>query len=116
MTTATFATHRARFGLAVLVGSLLAGSLAVAQAQTTQDEPAVVVKYADLDLSTTAGVTALYKRIANAARMVCPYQDARELTLQAIGNACREASIARAVRSVHNAELAALQNAHAKRG
>jgi UrcA family protein len=118
MTTAHFATHRSRLvSVAVLVGSLLAGSLAVAPVASAREEgSAIVVKYGDLDLSTTEGVTTLYKRISTAAHWVCPYDDARELALKAVNQSCRKASIERAVRSIHNAELASILDEHAKRG
>jgi UrcA family protein len=118
MSTATLAAHRTRSGrIAVLVGSLLAGTLGIAQAQPpAQETPSVVVKYGDLDLSTSAGARTLYQRISAAARMVCPYENARELGLKAKGRECREAAIARAVSSVHNTELALIQAQHANRG
>jgi UrcA family protein len=117
MTTATFATNSTRFGrIAVLVGSLLAGSFAVAPVVSAQEVPSIVVQYSDLDLSTTDGVQTLYKRITAAAREVCPYSNARELNFKAIGQSCRDAAIERAVRSVHNTELAAIRDEHAKRG
>jgi UrcA family protein len=117
MTTATLANNRSRLAsVAVLVGSLLAGSLAVAPVVSAQETPSIVVKYSDLDLSTSDGARTLYKRITAAASMVCPYQDARELNFKAIGQSCREAAIEHAVRSIHNTELAAIRDEHAKRG
>jgi UrcA family protein len=117
MTTATLANNRSRFAsVAVLVGSLLAGSLAAAPVVSAQEAPSIVVKYSDLDLSTSDGARTLYKRIRAAANMVCPYGDARELTLKAIGQSCRADAIERAVRTIHNTELAAIRDEHAKRG
>ena len=37
----------------------------------TPDPPSVTVRYADLDLSSPAGATALYQRIQAAAKQVC---------------------------------------------
>ena len=117
MNTATFATNSARLGrIAVLVGSLLAGSLAVAPVVSAQEAPSIVVKYSDLDLSTSDGATKLYQRINAAASMVCPYQNARELTFKAIGASCRAEAVERAVRSIHNTELAAIHDEHTRRG
>ena len=121
MTTATFTTRAANKGtrlapVAVLVGSLFAGSFAVAPVVSAQEAPSVVVKYNDLDLSTSDGVRTLYKRITAAASVVCPYENARELAFKAIGQSCRNDAVERAVRSIHNAELAALRDEHAKRG
>ena len=117
MTTATPATNRTRFApVALLVGSLLAGSFAVAPVVSAQEFPSIVVKYSDLDLSTSDGARTLYKRITAAASLVCPYQDARDLTSKAIGKSCRETAIEHAVRSIHNTELAAVRDEHTKRG
>ena len=117
MTTATLSSNTTRFTrIAVLVGSLLAGSIAVAPVVSAQEAPSIVVKYSDLDLSTSDGARTLYKRISAAASVVCPYTDARELNLKAIGQSCREAAIEQAVRSIHNTELAAIRDEHAKRG
>lgn len=121
MTTATFATvannKRSRLApVAMLVGSLFAGSFAVAPVVSAQEAPSIVVKYSDLDLSTSDGVSTLYKRITAAASAVCPYQGERELGLKSIGQACRDAAVEHAVRSIHNAELAAIRDEHAKRG
>jgi len=118
MTTATFATNSSRSvaRIAVLVGSLLAGSLAVAPVVSAQEAPSIVVKYSDLDLSTTEGATTLYKRIKAAASLVCPYGNARELSFKAVGASCRADAIERAVRSIHNTELAAVHDEHTRRG
>jgi UrcA family protein len=121
MTTATRTTRANNKGtrlapVAVLVGSLFAGSFAVAPVVSAQEAPSIVVKYSDLDLSTSDGVRTLYKRITAAASVVCPYEDARQLAFKAINQSCRDAAVQRAVRSIHNAELAAISDQHAKRG
>jgi UrcA family protein len=117
MTVPTFASDRNRIGrIAVLTASLLAGAFGVAHAATPLDEvPTVVVKYGDLDLSTRDGARALYKRISYAAAEVCP-EDSRDLARHAQAQACREAAIARAVRDINRPQLAALHDAHTKRG
>jgi UrcA family protein len=103
--------------IAVLVGCLLAGSVGAAQAATSEDAvPTVVVRYGDLDLSTTDGARVLYQRISVAARQVCPVQITRVLALVGKNRACREAAIERAVNAVNNPQLAALRSEHVKRG
>jgi UrcA family protein len=118
MTTANLVTNSSRSvaRIAVLVGSLLAGSLAVAPVVSAQEAPSIVVKYSDLDLSTTEGAQKLYKRIKTAASLVCPYENAREMAFKAIGQSCRKEAVERAVRSIHNAELAAVHDEHTRRG
>ena len=117
MTAATVNSNRSTIGrVAVLAASLLAGSLGVAHAAPAQDLPRVVVSYGDLDLSSSEGVRELYKRIASAAREVCPYADARELGQVALNRSCRNAAISRAVREVNSPQLVALRAEHVKRG
>jgi UrcA family protein len=103
--------------VAVLVGCLLAGSVGAAQAATSTDEvPSVVVRYGDLDLSTTKDARVLYQRISDAARQVCPYENSRVLMQVSKNRACREAAIERAVNAVNSPQLAAMRSEHVKRG
>ncbi len=117
MTAATVNSNRSTMArVAVLAVSLLAGSLGVAHAAPAQDLPQVVVSYNDLDLSSSDGVRELYKRIASAAREVCPYPDAREIGQVALNRSCRNAAISRAVRDVKSPQLVALRAQHVKHG
>ena len=118
MTAATVNSNRGTMGrVAVLAACLLAGSLGVAQAATPgTDVPQIAVSYSDLDLSTAAGTHELYKRIADAAREVCPYPNARALAEFEINHSCREAAIAKAVREINSPALVALRAEHVKRG
>jgi UrcA family protein len=103
--------------VAVLVGCLLAGSVGAAQAATSTDNvPSVVVRYGDLDLSTTEGVRVLYQRISVAAHQVCPFEHSRVLSQVGKNRACREAAIERAVNAVNNPQLVAMRSEHVKRG
>lgn len=118
MNFATFTSNRVPLGrIAVLVGCLFAGAAGAAQAAVPADAaPSVVVRYGDLDLSTTEGVRTLYQRITVAARKVCPYDNSKQLSLVTKSYACREAAIEHAVASIHNTQLAALRSEHTKRG
>jgi UrcA family protein len=78
--------------------------------------PRVAVSYGDLDLSSSAGVSELYKRIYHAAERVCPYPNARALSEVAVNHTCRETAIAQAVREVNSPQLVALRAEHVKRG
>jgi UrcA family protein len=92
-----------------LGGCLLAGALSVAHANSARDfVPAVAVAYGDLDLSTQAGSTVLYRRIVMAAEKVCPSVDIRELGRFEAVRACQDAAIARAVSRVDSPQLAAV--------
>jgi UrcA family protein len=104
--------------VAVLAACLLAGTLGVARAAAPlEDGPSLVVSYGDLDLSSADGVRALYKRIALAAREVCPREGGLDLAGVTFAHACRAAAIERAVARINNPQLAALSSAeHTKRG
>jgi UrcA family protein len=103
--------------IAVLVGCLLAGSVGAAQAATSEDAvPTIVVRYGDLDLSTTDGASVLYQRISVAARQVCQLEFSRAVSQIGKSRACREAAIERAVNAVNTPQLVALRSEHVKRG
>lgn len=103
--------------IAVLVGCLLAGTVGAAQAATSEDAvPTIVVRYGDLDLSTTEGARVLYQRISVAAHQVCPFENSRVVSQIGKNRACREAAIQRAVNTVNNPQLVAMRSEHVKRG
>jgi UrcA family protein len=118
MNAATVNSNRSTMGrVAVLAACLLAGSLGVAQAAApVTGVPQIAVSYSDLDLASSEGTRELYKRIANAAREVCPYPNARELAQLEVNHSCRDAAIAKAVREVNSPALVALRAEHVKRG
>jgi len=118
MNFATVKSNRVVIGrIAVLVGCLLAGSVGAAQAATSTDAvPTIVVRYGDLDLSTTDGASVLYQRISLAARQVCPFEVTKVLSQIGKSRACREAAIERAVNAVNNPHLVAMRTEHVKRG
>ncbi len=65
-----------------------------------------VVRYADLNLGSRAGVDQLYQRIVAAAHRVCGTDQAFSLTAQVESRQCAERAIARAVAAVDNPALA----------
>jgi UrcA family protein len=74
-----------------------AGVLALSPIPALADEiPTRTVRYADLDLTRPEGVTRLERRIAAAARSVCPTDDSRDLRLAMKIKKCREAARASA--------------------
>jgi UrcA family protein len=106
-----------RFGK--IASMILAGSLfgvmtvgAATAATPNSEAPAVVVKYADLDISTDRDLHILYKRIVSAATEVCPQWLSGDLHSAMIARSCREAAIGRAVQQINSPWLAAL---HANR-
>jgi UrcA family protein len=104
-----FNPNRFTLGLAVLA---LAPALSVADASaatvSAQDPPSVTVRYYDLSLNSSQGVTVLYQRIRGAAGQVCRSLEGREpLELQVARNDCFAHSVANAVRAVHYDALSA---------
>jgi UrcA family protein len=87
-------------------GTLLGVSLcalgALATANAASDElPARVVPYGDLDLTHMDGVLTLYRRIHVAARDVCRPQSASDLGAEAFVRNCESQAIAGAVADVN---------------
>jgi UrcA family protein len=123
MTTATSRStvHFRAALLAIAAGAITVIGTAVwptaAQAGTFSDAaPQVTVPYGDLNLSTDAGTIVLYRRIAAAAREVCPDMYSRNLSVVAASRACRAEAIANAVHEVHNSRLALVHAAHMQHG
>jgi UrcA family protein len=105
-----------RAGLAMIAGCVVAAAAGVADAATPPaDVPSMIVRYADLDLTTEQGAHTLYRRIQSAAQYVCPSADIRDLERSAISRSCQEQAVARAVQAVSSPRLAAVYAAHVKR-
>jgi UrcA family protein len=106
----------------VKLALLTAGSLAAAlsfgavNAATPEDPPSVVVKYSAQDLNTESGVKEVYHRLVRAARQVCPQMSIQDLSMQEKVAECRDQAVARAIRQIDNAQLAALYASHSKNG
>ncbi|HLW23678.1 MAG TPA: UrcA family protein [Steroidobacteraceae bacterium] len=87
-----------------------------ASVEVPRDVAHVVVRYDRQTLETNAGVRVLYRRIVLAAEQVCPNTGGDPHGWSTAVRACRAESIARAVRSIDNARLAALYQANQKGG
>ncbi len=92
-------THIAKnpMRIAVAVVALLAATTGGAYAQ---EAPQLHVKYADLNLNTTAGANVLYRRIGAAAKQVCGDPDRRDLARTTQATACTARAVAEAVAKV----------------
>ena len=78
--------------------------------------PARVVDYADLNLASPAGISALYRRIRNAAHIVCDFSgDTRRLADHGDQIECRSRATERAVLQVGLPALKALHLASTAR-
>jgi UrcA family protein len=87
-------------GLAVLL-------LATAVGVPAHATDAVVVHYDDLNLATPAGNAILYRRIAQAAKVVCPEYPAGDVRRIRISRPCFQEAVANAVASIHHPSLTA---------
>jgi UrcA family protein len=99
-------TSKIRYLAAVATGLLAATANAGALSQMSDGAPSRVVRFGDLDLTTQKGVATLQRRIANAAREVCPQPESRDLSRMAYAHACQNQAIDRAVRAIGNPMLA----------
>jgi UrcA family protein len=84
--------------VAVLLGSMSAVATA---GNVPNDVPQRTVHYADLNLTSSSGVVALYQRIRFAARAVCEPAAFSDLQWQAQGVRCTHEAIQRAVYEVN---------------
>jgi UrcA family protein len=81
--------------------------LATAVAAPTDAADAVVVRYDDLNLATPAGNAILYRRIAQAAKVVCPEYPAGDVRHIRIWRPCYQEAVAHAVANIHQPSLTA---------
>jgi len=99
--------------LAAAVLSAFASSLAsVGTAAEPRDPPQTTVTYADLNVSSPEGASALYARIQQAARQVCRPLDGGDLSSKARMGDCVHKAIADAVATVGQPALFDAYNAH----
>ncbi len=89
-----------------VLGATLLLSLSVpAGADESTEVPRRVVNFADLDLTHSAGVEALYVRIRSAAREVCEPLIASDLQTAVRSMTCAEQAIERAIAEVNAPKL-----------
>ena len=107
MNTSTSTPLRTLVAGAIL--SALAFSFAtVSRADDGTAPPQVVVKFADLDVSTSQGAAALYRRIHGAAVDVCSRMYVRDLAYKLHKDACLQTVIGDAVTKVNRPALSAV--------
>lgn len=100
--------------LAVCLAALSSVCCVAAQAGET-DEPQFLkttVKYADLNLATSQGAEALYRRIRWAAERVCSPADVKDLGALTSRKDCIEKAMAEAVTDVGSPTLTAVYEAN----
>jgi len=102
-----------RFSLALAVSALVFADVLTTTAQAEASwgsTPQIVVRYADVNLSTDYGVQVLYKRLQAAARQVCSTYEGHNnlLSNRAKWQACYDQALAGAVTEVNVEQLTAL--------
>jgi UrcA family protein len=88
----------------VLASLVLLASASAVHAQAYDAAPTVDVKYADININTTAGAEALVVRLDRAARVACDGSnlDMRDLGRVQAFNTCRQAAMSDAVAKVNS--------------
>ena len=109
MNTRRLVARRRACSAALVTAVALAGS-AFAQEPQGVSARTVIVRFGDLDLSTTAGARTLYQRIRGAARNVCGREEEYERGLDARRhwNSCFQSAVNVAVGKVHSPLLQAV--------
>lgn len=75
-------------------------------ADTTRARAAVAVHYGDLNLYTTAGATALIRRLEQAARQTCGNEANAQTAVARRQRACQTAAVGKAVAKLDNLVVA----------
>jgi UrcA family protein len=92
------------------------GVASAAGAQTPDAEaPRLVIHYSPSSLATESGVRRLYGRLVSAAEKVCPQPQVARWASDAVIE-CRRQALADAVAQIHNARLADMSAAYARKG
>jgi UrcA family protein len=104
--------------LSVLISASVALSTTSVAGDATADRsrPAVHIRLADLDLTTSQGTTAAYKRIEFAAQSVCSSYDGAELPQRRIWRQCVSGSVESAVAQIGDSRLTAYYLSKTGRG
>ena len=91
--------------------AVVAISAAFAGAVRADEAPQMLVKYADLNVNSSAGAARLYQRIRLAADRVCELPGERDLAVLAKEKDCARQAIAQAVSAVGNPPLTRIYEA-----
>jgi UrcA family protein len=84
-----------------------AAALVVPTVSHAADANSVRVSYADLNLASDSGAQSLQRRITFAARVVCEFEDSRQMDIAKATNFCRNDAIERARPAYETAVAAA---------
>jgi UrcA family protein len=113
---ATHSTKNTVLAVCAAAGMLAAAAMR-AEPATAVEVAQITVDYSDLDLGMAHGVQVLHSRLAAAAERVCPSSTGLvRIEVRQAARECREQALAKAVREIGNAELAAVHAATTTRG
>jgi UrcA family protein len=98
-----------RFAAGALLFAVASSFAGICSADT--DPLQALVKYGDLNVSSTAGATVLYNRIRTAAEQVCRPLDNRDFAFKRLKEACIHNAIADAVTKVNQPALFSVYSA-----
>jgi UrcA family protein len=101
-------TPRCTLLAGAILGALALSFATVSSADDGTSPPQVIVKFADLDASTSQGAAALYRRIDSAAEDVCSRMYISTEAYRWYKNACLKKLIADAVTKVNEPALSAV--------
>ena len=93
---------------AAALTALISGFSAVSNTADAADLPKTIVKYADLDISTSQGATVLYNRIRSASEGLCAPLNGGDLDSKFRAKACVQRAIEGAVAKVNRPALYAV--------
>jgi UrcA family protein len=99
-----------RIATTILILALGSG-YQLANAAPSPDAPAVIVHFADLDLTHGDGIAVLYRRLKGAAETVCALRDGRDLGSQMRFKMCWQSALGAAVTKVDQPALTAYYRA-----
>jgi UrcA family protein len=100
----------------IICGVVSAASVGAASAAAQDDgAPALTLKYDPQSLTTERGAQQLYRRLRNAASVVCPDPIEGRLLPRAVLE-CRRQALARAVMKINDPRLVAVYQSSAKNG
>jgi UrcA family protein len=96
----------------LLIGGVagLAAAGTAGAAPMDADVPGIVVRFNSDTLATETGTRALYRRLENAAKLVCPMASNTRLLNERVQK-CRDEALTAAVNKIHNQRLAELHAA-----
>jgi UrcA family protein len=117
LNTGLIRVSRPNIALMLLCGIAATASIGAASAAAPDDNvPSIALRYDPHSLDTESGARVLYRRIVNAAAVVCPNHASNTLIIPAAIRECREQSVARAVFKINNSKLVAVYASTSKRG